>query len=48
MNEIRPFVVKVKEFYDKGLYTLAQIDNMLVKGKITQDEYNYIIGLVTE
>lgn len=44
MNEIRPFVIKVKEYYDKGIYKKSQIDAMLAAGKITQEEYDYILS----
>lgn len=44
MNEIRAFVEKVKKFYDRGVYKKAQIDAMLDAGKITQEEYVYILG----
>lgn len=44
MNEIREFVKKVKSFYDRGVYKRAQIDAMLQAGKITREEYEYILG----
>lgn len=44
MNEIRPFVIKVKEYYDKGIYKKSQIDTMYVMGKITEEEYDYILS----
>ena len=35
---------KVKKFYEKGVYKLAQINAMLSAGKITEEEYRYIVG----
>ena len=34
----------IKSYYDKGLWTPERVLNMVVKGWITQDEYNEIIG----
>jgi len=45
MNEIRAFVEQVKKFYSRGIYKKAQIDNMLRAGKITQEEYYYILSV---
>lgn len=41
---MREFVEKVKKFYDKGIYKKSQIDAMLEAGKITQEEYDYILS----
>lgn len=37
-------VEKIKRFYEKGLYTRAAIDAMFEAGKLTAEEYAYIIG----
>lgn len=42
---MRALVEKIKKYYDKGLYTIVQIQQMLDAGKITEEEYYYIIGL---
>jgi uncharacterized XkdX family phage protein len=34
----------IKSYYDKGLWTAERVLNMVIKGWITQDEYNEIIG----
>lgn len=44
---MRSFVEKVKTFYMRGVYKKAQIDAMLEAGKITQEEYDYIVGANT-
>ena len=41
---MRSFVEQVKRFYDRGVYKRAQIDAMFTAGKITQAEYEYIVG----
>lgn len=35
---------KIKRFYDMGLYTAEQVYNFFLKGKITEQEYNDIVG----
>lgn len=35
---------KIKEWYDKGIYTKAMVKAMWVKGRITEAEYHEIIG----
>ena len=35
---------EVKKFYEKGIYKLSQINAMLRAGKITDEEYAYIVG----
>lgn len=35
---------KVKMYFKKGIYKLAQINAMLSAGKITEEEYRYIVG----
>ena len=35
---------KVKNYYDKGLWTLAQVKNAVVKGWITVEEFTEITG----
>ena len=34
----------VKRFYDLGLYSLEKVQDFLARGKITQAEYDEIIG----
>lgn len=41
---MRSYVEKLKDFYKKGLYTIAQTQKLLTNGKITQEEYEYIIN----
>lgn len=38
------FAEKVKRFYDMGLYNKTMVHNFLLKGKITEEEYNQIVG----
>lgn len=35
---------QIKLYYKKGIYKMADIDAMLKKKKITQEEYLYIVG----
>lgn len=35
---------KVKGYYDKGLWTLTQVKNAVVKGWITEEEFTEITG----
>jgi len=35
-------VESLKRLYNAGSVTLVKLDNMLLDGKITQEEYNYI------
>lgn len=41
---MRAAVEQIKKFYDKGIYKISQINAMLEAGKITQEEYVYIVG----
>ena len=34
---------KIKKFYDMGLYTAEQVYQFVVKGVITEQQYNEII-----
>lgn len=34
----------VKNYYDKGLWTAEMVHNAVVKGWITEEEYNEIVG----
>lgn len=38
------FALKVKRFYDMGLYTAPMVYAFFQKGKITAEEYNEIVG----
>ena len=35
---------KIKKFYDMGLYTEVQVNEFVLHEKITQEEFNLIIG----
>ena len=35
---------KVKRYYDEGLWTKSMVRNAVVKGWITADEYELIVG----
>lgn len=35
---------KIKNYYDKGLWSKTRVKNMVVKGIITADEYQLIVG----
>lgn len=35
---------KIKRFYDIGLYTAKQVYHFVVKGIITEEQYNQIVG----
>lgn len=37
-----PLAKKIKTFYDKGLYTYAQVEEFYKKGKITEEEFKEI------
>lgn len=34
----------IKKYYDKGLWTAAMVQNAVVKGKITQEQADEIVG----
>ena len=38
------FAAKVKEYYERGLWTEARVKNAVVKGAITADEFKAITG----
>ncbi len=38
------FAIKIKTYYDNGLWSIARVDKALQLGKITQEEYNLIVG----
>ena len=38
------FALRVKRFFDLGLYTAEMVYNFFSKGRITADEYNEIVG----
>lgn len=35
---------KIKEYYDKGLWNKTMVRNAVVKGKITEEQYQVITG----
>lgn len=37
-------VEKMKEYYDKGLWSKSMVDKLLKLNKITEEEYKKIIG----
>jgi len=37
-------IEKLKRYYNSGKISLADIDKLLEAGKITQEEYDYIIA----
>lgn len=36
--------LKVKEYYDKGYWTKKQVHDAVIKGWITEEEYEEIVG----
>ncbi|MGL4754236.1 MAG: XkdX family protein [Aeromonadaceae bacterium] len=38
------FAIKIKTYYDNGLWSLARVDKALELKKITQEEYDYIVA----
>ena len=38
------FATKCKTYYEKGLYTLAMLEALVTKGKLTEDELAEITG----
>lgn len=41
---MRSYVIKLKKYYDMGFYTYDTIVNLYDKGKITKEEFDYIVG----
>lgn len=41
---MRSYVEKLKKYFDKGIYTYDTIVNLYEKGKITEEEFLYIVG----
>lgn len=37
-------IEKYRKYYLDGAWSKERVDNLLAKGKITQDEYDYILG----
>ncbi len=37
------FAIKIKGYYDTGLWSLARVDKALELGRITQEEYDIIV-----
>lgn len=35
---------KIKDYYDRGLWSKTRVRNMVIKGVITEDEYQLIVG----
>jgi len=44
MNYHSPKYEKVKEYYEKGLWTKDMVANAVVKRWITEEEYELIVG----
>lgn len=42
------YFVKIKDFYNKGLWTEAMVNNAVVKNVITQEQANEILGVIEE
>lgn len=42
--EHSPKFYKVKNYYDKGLWTIEMVRNAVVKGWITEEEFTEITG----
>lgn len=42
---MRILVESLKRLFDKGIVFVEKIDGMLVDGVITQEEYDYIVGM---
>lgn len=38
------FVERLKSLLSKGFITVTYLDDLLLKGRITQEEYDYIRG----
>lgn len=41
---MRSYVIKLKKYYDMGIYTYDAIVALYDKGKITEEEFNFIVG----
>lgn len=39
---------KIKSYYDKGLWNKKQVRDAVIKGKITQEEYEQIVSVEEE
>lgn len=39
---------QMKNYYEKGLWGINRLDALLTAGRITQDDYNYIVGTTNE
>lgn len=39
-------IEKYRKYYLDGAWSKERVDNLLAKGKITQDEHDYILGEV--
>lgn len=37
---------KIKKWYEQGLWTVEMVRNAVIKGKLTEDEYQEIVGEV--
>lgn len=38
------FVIRIKDLYTQNFITKAYIDSLKARGKITQEQYDYIIA----
>lgn len=48
MNERSPKFYKVKNYYDRGFWKESRVREAVVKGWITEAEYDEIIGIDKE
>lgn len=42
--ELSSFAQKIKDYYDRGMWNIERVNKALELGKISQDEYNMIVG----
>jgi hypothetical protein len=38
-----PFILSLKRLYDANRLTMTKLDDLLTAGKVSQEEYEYII-----
>lgn len=42
VEEYSELAKRIKNYYDKGIYTYAQVEVFYTKGKITEEEFKWI------